>query len=116
MFTIFLHVRATSNWLSLSRQQRATIFDQHVQQPIQASPALRMRYFDAEAFHARVSDVILIETEDLKAYYFFIENLKDSPIFSEQFFTLIDIIPSIENGFLEYEATLTECERAEIIG
>jgi hypothetical protein len=105
MFSIFLQVRATSHWLSLSRDQRSTIFQTHVLRHFQSDSTLRMRYYDAEAFHARVSDLMLIETEDLKAYYFFIEKLRDSPIFTENYFELVDIIPAIENGFQEYEAT-----------
>jgi len=45
---------------------------------------MRMRFFDAEAFHAKVSDVMMIETTDLKQYYYFIETLRDMRNFCRQ--------------------------------
>ncbi|MBX9705668.1 MAG: Darcynin 1 [Gammaproteobacteria bacterium] len=110
MFTLFLLVRANSNWLALTRQQRGKLFADHVMHHLQNQTKIHMRYFDAEAFHAKISDIIVIETSDLKCYYFWMEALRDSPIFAENYFTLIDVIPSIENGFSQYEENIASIE------
>ncbi len=106
IFSIFLLVKAHQRWLLLSRQQRAEMFQQHVAVHFGGDSNLRMRFFDAEAFHGKLSDIMMIETEDLRASYYFIETLRDSPIFQQAYFELVDVIPAIENGFQQYEAQL----------
>lgn len=63
------------------------------------------RLFDAEAFHARVSDVLLISCTDLRHYYFLIESLRDTSLFGKPYIELVDVIVSVENGFREFEAS-----------
>lgn len=101
--TIFLLLRADASWLKLSREQRAQIAEKSLGARFSA-PGLRLRHFDAEAFHARISDVAVIEAEDPKAYYFAIEALRDSALIAEGYFELVEIIPSYEDGFRAYEA------------
>jgi hypothetical protein len=66
-----------------------------------------MRYFDAEAFSAHCSDVMMISASDLQQYYDFVETLRDSPMFAVPYFRLVQIIPAIEEGFRGYEARQT---------
>jgi hypothetical protein len=58
--------------------------------------------FNAEPFHASVSDVITIETEKLEVYFHFLQDLKSSRIFSEEYFQLQDVIVGMENGFTKF--------------
>jgi hypothetical protein len=62
-----------------------------------------MRYFDAEAFSAHCSDVMMITASDLQQYYDFIETLRDSPMFAVPYFRLVQIVPAIEEGFRSFE-------------
>lgn len=65
-----------------------------------------MRYYDAEAFSAVCSDIMVFETEHLQDYTFLIEALRDSALFSRPYFRLKHIIPAVEDGFRDYEAHL----------
>jgi hypothetical protein len=101
--TIFLLLRADPSWLRLTRDQRARIADKSLAAHF-STPGLRLRHFDAEAFHARISDIAVIEAEDPQAYYFAIEALRDSALIAEGYFELVEIIPSFEDGYKAYEA------------
>lgn len=66
---------------------------------------LTMRNFDAEAFSAPCSDVMMVETRDPRHHYFFMEQLRDSPMFSAPYFEVLNIISAIEDGYQAYEAS-----------
>ena len=85
--TIFLLLRADPSWLRLTRDQRAQIADKSLAAHF-STPGLRLRHFDAEAFHARISDIAVIEAEDPQAYYFAVEALRDSASVSYTHLTL----------------------------
>ncbi|WP_277620422.1 darcynin family protein [Chromobacterium sphagni] len=69
---------------------------------------MRMRWFDAEAFTGRCSDIALFETKSIKDFYYLIDALRDSKIGTEPYFEFLDIIPAVENGFREYDAQLAQ--------
>tara|TARA_R110000851_G_scaffold326685_1_gene495598 strand:+ start:366 stop:695 length:330 start_codon:yes stop_codon:yes gene_type:complete len=104
-YTIFILLKALPAWLRLPRDERSRIADQAFSKAL-AEHAMAFRYFDAEAFSARASDVALFETTDLRAYYFAMEHLRDSPIFAEPYFEIVDIIPTIEDGYQTFEAAV----------
>ncbi len=60
--------------------------------------------FDAEAFTSKCTDVAMFQTEDLKKYYFVIEKLRDSILITHPYFEIVEIIPTIEDGFREFES------------
>ena len=99
----FLLLRATPAWLRLSRNQRRALTDLHLAPLLVGPEAVRLRYFDAEAFTADASDVMMIETEDPRHHYFFMERLRDSPMFTVPYFELRQIVPAIEEGYALYE-------------
>ncbi len=106
-YTVFVLYQALPAWLALSRPQREAFFDRKAT-PIFAKyeKDVQVRLFDAEAFHAQVSDVMVISCNDLNAYYFFMEALRDTELFSKPYIELKDVIISRENGFRDYEASL----------
>ena len=61
-----------------------------------------LRFYDAEAFSGRATDVAVFVTRDLRAYYFLIEALRDTPFLGLPYFEVLDIIPAIENGHVDY--------------
>ena len=63
-YAVFILLRATEQWLRLTREARRRLSDEHVGTALQRLPALKLRYFDAEAFSADCSDIMLIETTD----------------------------------------------------
>lgn len=72
---------------------------QHLE-PLFAAYADRVtaRFFDAEAFNGRFSDFAVLETEDLGAYYFLIEALRDTPVIAEGYLTFSDVFLGVETA------------------
>lgn len=103
-YVFFILLQATPAWLALPRQRRRALADQHLAPVLQAHEGrLTMRYFDAEAFTAQCSDVMMTQTQDPKHHYFFMEQLRDSPLISTPYFEVVQIIPTIEEGYQQYE-------------
>ena len=107
-YAFFLLLRATPEWLRLSRRERSARVDTHLAPLLRTYPAVRTRHFDAEAFTTVCSDVMLVETTNLTQYYNFIEGLRDSPMVTVPYFEFVQIIPAIEDGFRAYEAGLAD--------
>lgn len=103
-YGIVLTYTVTPRWLALPREERNALRTAHIE-PVFAAYADRVtaRFFDAEAFHARLSDFAVLETEDLAAYYFLIEELRDSPLISQGYLTFGEVFLGVEDGFQEYE-------------
>jgi hypothetical protein len=103
-FTIFILLRALPAWLSLPRAQRSAIATEALSVALAEAP-VTLRHYDAEAFSAFCSDLSVFETDDLGAFYFVMERLRDTPIFAVPYFDLIQILPAIEDGYRHFEAT-----------
>ena len=108
----FVLLRATPAWLRLSRAERRAQSAEHLAPLLAAGAGLRMRYFDAEAFSALCSDVMMVETDDPRQHYFFMERLRDTPLITEPYFELVQIVPTIEDGFVAFEAAEADAVRA----
>ena len=106
-YTIVILVSTTTHWLRLSREDRNQYTITHIG-PILAkyAPTVTLRMFDAEAFNARHTDFLIVETTDLKQYYHFWEEIRDSKIYTEPYFTINEIIVGREDAFKEFEETL----------
>lgn len=106
-YVFFTHLRATPAWLALSRQRRKDLGAQHLGPILQSHAGkLSMRYFDAEAFTAQCSDLMMTETLDPRHHYFFMEQLRDSPLITHPYFEVVQIVPTVEDGYQAYEQTL----------
>ncbi len=103
-FAIIVRYEFDPSWLRLSREERTAneeVFQKEIVGPF--VDRLSVRHFDAEAFSTAYSDFLLIETEDLQAYYFFIEKLRDSDFIARGWVRLHDITIGIPDGYKEYE-------------
>ena len=103
MFTIFILLKTTNEWLKLKRTDRNQIADQAFAH-IFKDESVSLKMFDAEAFTSKCTDVAMFQTEDLKKYYFVIERLRDSILITHPYFEIVEIIPTIEDGFREFES------------
>ncbi len=99
--SIFMTLKATPAWLALPPAQRFGFLDATIRPLLAAHPAVALRYFDAEAYSAQVSDVALWETDDLAAYHSVVEALRETR-FWDDYFAVVAIIPSIESGFAQH--------------
>ena len=107
-YTFFVHLRATKDWLALSRAERNEFTANTLRPILAAHPQVRVRWYDAEAFTARCSDIAVFETESIPDYYFVMDAIRDSKVFTVPYFEVIEIIPAVEDGFAEYEAHLNQ--------
>lgn len=103
MFTIFVLLKTTTAWLRLERSERTKIADEVFSQLFQ-DENITLRMFDAEAFTTKCTDVAMFQTEDMKQYYFLIERLRDSILITHPYFEIVEIIPTIEDGFRLFES------------
>lgn len=101
-YTYFMLVRTTPQWLCLSRDARMRFADEVFKPVVSKFPAVSLRYFDAEAFHARCSDVLMWETRDPAQYNFMVDALRDTPMFGVPYFEVVDIIGAVEDGDVPY--------------
>ncbi|MFI9724120.1 darcynin family protein [Streptomyces sp. NPDC052396] len=108
-YGIVLTYTVTPRWLALSREERNAMRAAHLE-PVFAAYADRVqaRFFDAEAFSGHFSDFVVLETEDLGAYYFLVEGLRDTPVISEGYLTFGEIFLGVEDGFHRYEQAQAE--------
>lgn len=102
--TWFLLLRATPDWLRLTRDERRRLSDEHLGAALQACPALRLRHFDAEAFSTVCSDLVMVESATALQQHALMERLRDSPLFNRPYFELLHVIPALEDGYRAYEA------------
>lgn len=103
-YSFFLMLRALPAWLRLSREERRHLADAHLGGALRASPGVRLRHFDAEAFSAPCSDLMLVECADPRNHYCFMERLRDTALLHEPYFEIMQIIPAIEDGYRAYES------------
>ncbi|MGO3346120.1 MAG: darcynin family protein [Marinomonas sp.] len=104
-YTFFVHMNARKEWLRLSREERNQYFGEIQKEIFSKYPSVSIRLYDVEAFTTKCSDITVYETANIQDYYFLIEELRDSKIYTVPYFDIIDIIPAIEDGFVEFESS-----------
>ncbi|WP_448547459.1 darcynin family protein [Thalassotalea fusca] len=103
-YTIVVKYNFNTTWLKLSRQARKGFEEQHTQ-PIFAKYAgkLAISFHDAEAFSADFSDFFIVSTTDLQAYYFLMEELRDSALIADEHVEIKEIFIGVEDGYKDFE-------------
>lgn len=96
--TFFMLLRATPEWLGLAPPARFAFLDTVLRPLLAAHPGVRLRFFESEAYSARVSDLAVWETADLEAWESLVEGLREGP-FWDRYFAVLDILPAVENAF-----------------
>lgn len=103
-YTVFMLLKATPHWLALSHDERQAFHDRLSMQVFDRFPEVRLRCYDAGAFHGRCTDVALWETTDLPQYYFAVDALRDTEFFGKPYFEVVDVITGVEDGWQAHEA------------
>ena len=100
-YSIFLLLKTGRSWLDLSVPERFKYLETSIQPILDDHPEVKMTFWDTEHFNARVSDVLLFETQNLGQYQSVIEKLRESR-FWDDYFQVLEILPGIENAYAEY--------------
>ncbi|WP_304163878.1 darcynin family protein [Phenylobacterium aquaticum] len=104
VFTLFMLLRSHPDWLALSRAERGAYVAAEVAPVLARWPQVRLRFYDAEAFTGRCTDVAVFETSDLAAYAFLVDGLRDIAFLGRPYFEVVEIIPALEDGYRAYDA------------
>jgi hypothetical protein len=102
--TVFILVQALPAWLAKSREDRRQIADTAAA----AAAGIGFRQFDCEAFSAMCSDIWMLTVPSVTALNRAIERLKDTPLFAVPYFATVAILPSLEDGWKQFEAADTD--------
>jgi hypothetical protein len=99
--TVFFLVRASAEWLKLNPTERNGFVSSVLRPILQRYPEVRLRYFDAEAYSADVSDVLEWEFASDRAYEAVVESLRETP-FWNHYFEVLKIIRCVKDGFARH--------------
>ena len=102
-YTFFVHMNATRQWLAMPREARNDFSRDTLGEIYGRYPSINVRYYDAEAFSTSCSDIVVYESYVIRDYYFMMDELRDSPVFTVPYFEVVDIIPAIEDGYVEFD-------------
>lgn len=99
-FSIVMSYSFSNEWLAKPRSERRQFEEEHLF-PILARYRDRLSWktFDADAFQTDSSDFMIIETDDLDAYYFMVEELRDSKMLSKGYVRIDDFKLGINNHY-----------------
>jgi hypothetical protein len=97
----FMLVKTTNTWLQLSTKERFQFLEAIISPILQKHSAVKMRFFDSEAFSGHYTDVLMWETSEVKDYQFLVEELRETQFWGT-YFEVIEIVPAIENAYALY--------------
>ncbi|MFM2398100.1 MAG: hypothetical protein RL341_257 [Pseudomonadota bacterium] len=100
-YTFFIHLKTRDAWLQLSAQERLAYVGKNVFPILARHPAVKVRFYDAEFYTARLSDIMFVETTDLRQYERFIDALRDQE-FWHKYFDVLDIVMTTENLMVDF--------------
>ncbi|WP_096087414.1 darcynin family protein [Agaribacterium haliotis] len=103
-YTIIIKYSFLPAWFALSRADRQGI-ERDVLAPLLAEfkDTVSMKMYDAEAFHADFSDFAVLNVSCLKSYGFFIDKLKDSILFSQQYMQFVELFTGVESSYKQFD-------------
>ncbi len=70
-------------WLALAREKRAEFSAQKLEPIFEKYPAVKVRWYDVEAFSTKANDIAVFETSSLQDYYFVIDAIRNSELCTE---------------------------------
>ena len=91
-------VRTTPTWLRMPPPERFAYVDETLRPLVARHPDVHLRYFDAEAFSSRYTDMLFWETADVLAYHAVVEALRET-LFWDTYFEIVEIVPMIEDAY-----------------
>ena len=84
-YSIIKTIKYNSQWLAKTREERNAFNEKYIIPVIEKySKDVKVRFFDAECFYVRGSDFFIYDCNDLKKYYFMVEELRDTELFSKE--------------------------------
>ena len=100
VYNIVMCYTFSSEWMSKPPAERRALEGEHIF-PIFGRYADRIKRasFDAEAFTTQFSDFMILETGDLAAWYFLMEELRASQPIARGYITIANVIIGVNNEY-----------------
>ncbi|KNY21445.1 darcynin family protein [Methylobacterium sp. ARG-1] len=97
--TVFMLVKTSPEWLALSIDERFARL-REVFEPIlrRHADSVKLRFYDAEFYTTRITDLWVWEASDHHAYECVVEALRETA-FWDRWFAIVEIIPAVENAY-----------------
>jgi len=86
-----ISIRAKPEWLKLSRKSRNGYWSKVDDIVQEYSGRVSFQYYDADAFHAEHSDLVICETANLFDYHHMWDRIKDTEIFTSDYYEISDV-------------------------
>jgi hypothetical protein len=103
-YAIVMLLKYSKDWLAMPREERNRFHESRLAPIFERYGArVGLRFFDAEAFCAEASDFALFEFQDPRDYYFLMEELRDTELFSKGWLEVKGITLGIEDGYRDFE-------------
>lgn len=99
--TIFILVQTTPIWLAMTPTERRDFVEQTLSPLLARHERVSLRYFDAEAYSATTTDVLMWETSDDEDYRDLVEELRETPLWGT-YFSVREIVPCVEEDFVRH--------------
>lgn len=100
-YTFFMLVKTTPRWLQTSAKDRMAFLRAEVAPLLKRYSNVSMRYYDAEFFTTRCTDVVVWKTQDIPSFQALIEGLRET-LFWDSYFEVVEIIPAIEDAYASF--------------
>jgi len=86
-----ISIKAKPAWLKIKRGDRVQHWKEVTAIVRDFAEQVSFQYYDADAFHADHSDLVICETPDLIAYHHMWDRIKDTEIFTEGFYEITGV-------------------------
>ncbi len=84
-------IKAKPAWLTLTREKRDGHWQKVADIIQEFLDKVTFQYYDADAFHAGHSDLVICETDSIIDYHHLWDRIKDTEIFSAGYYEITDV-------------------------
>lgn len=99
-YTIVILLNATPLWLSKSRAERDEFVNVELGPVLNHfSASCKVSLFDSDFTHAKVSDFMLVETDELETYGLMMGYLRESATLAAPYFVIQELVVGVANNF-----------------
>lgn len=90
----------SNEWKAMEKEKQRDFEMEHVF-PLFSKYAMsvKRRSFDADAFSVICSDFMFLETDDIKSFYYLVEELRDSQLLARGYASISQILVGVDNSY-----------------
>lgn len=97
-YHIVMLVKTTRHWLDLPTEERLRFFRDTLRPILDQRPQVRFEMYECEAFNADVTDILIWKTDDLTAWVWIADHLRETAWW-DHYVEIVNILPSIKADY-----------------